>query len=79
MLDWPRALTRPASLTFEMSGNKSLPTTPKNQLCQNAHIKKVAVIMPGYQTQFLEFDQVLFLFSPYIFVLYGKLDVTDFQ
>lgn len=37
---------------------RTLPTTPKNQLpSQNVNIRKVAVVMPGYQTQFLEFDQ----------------------
>ncbi|KAL8580329.1 hypothetical protein ACOMHN_039540 [Nucella lapillus] len=37
---------------------RTLPTTPKSQLpSQNANIRKVAVIMPGYQAQFLELDQ----------------------
>ncbi|KAK7115042.1 engulfment and cell motility protein 1-like [Littorina saxatilis] len=36
---------------------RTLPTTPKSQLSQNANIRKVAVTMPGYQAQFLEFDQ----------------------
>ncbi|XP_076449909.1 engulfment and cell motility protein 1-like [Babylonia areolata] len=37
---------------------RTLPTTPKSQLPSlNANIRKVAVTMPGYQAQFLEFDQ----------------------
>ena len=38
---------------------RTLPTTPKSQLSQNANIRKVAVVMAGYSAQFLGFDQVI--------------------
>lgn len=44
-------------LDMSVNSNRTLPTTPQ-RLTQNANIKKVAVTMPGYQAQFLEFDQV---------------------
>ena len=38
--------------------NKTLPTTPRSALSQNVNIRKVAVVMSGYQAQLLELDQV---------------------